>query len=916
MFIFYFISSLQLTAQVVDIPDINFLEALIEEGVDTNGDGMIQESEALEVDSLYVRLGSIFSLVGIEYFKNLVELNCSGNQLEVLDISNNLKLEDLNCSDNKLDVLDLSKNLLIERLSCSTNNLEILDLNYNEGLSYLSCHSNQLHTLLLNENSNLETLNCGNNNLPMLNVSNFTNLKVLQCSQNNLETLEIDQNTLLSELLCRDNKLKSLDISLNQNLQILVCDKNQLESLDVDTNFLLQVLKCYDNEINSLDLSSNTILEELLCYENNLNALDVSNNLELWYLNCGNNPINELDLSQNSKLEDFSCGSTNIDLLDVSKSLSLRLLNCNSTNLRALDLSKNINLEVLSSSGTKLKCLDLRNNPSLKYLWLDGVPDLHSLALSSLNLLDAEMNTTTSLQFLCCPSSVLNAFSSDDISAAVITEDCPFFECNNLLHISGSISSALSNCEPNERSNSTNIKFKIENSEHSFIVENNYSDKYLFYLPSDTFRIEPLFPNTSVFHMDPPYYDIALLEDMDSLDFCYSSTLTPVSDVSVVVLTDTPPRPGFSHDYIVRFDNFGNEISSGIIGFEYDSEFMTFVSASDGWVYEDSQLTFEYSDLLPLEARTSSLIFSLNRPTDDPPLIDGDFLYCSASINPSENDSDRTNNFNYLEETVVNSYDPNDKTCLQGDYLDINSLPTSLVYRIRFENTGSASAINVSVIDKINTEVFDIRTVKLLSTSHEAQMTVEEDLIIFDFININLPYEDELNDGYLIFSIDLLPNLTLGTELENKAEIYFDFNYPIQTNTCISTIVEDIDMDGYYNIYDCDDMDPEINPGVQDIPNNGIDENCDGMDTIYNANNLNEISVYIENNPVRNVLIVSASSKITNLSIYDIRGILLSKMTSNLFAKNSIDVHSLSPGIYFIKVEFLAGYKIVRFVKE
>jgi hypothetical protein len=102
----------------INIKDDNFLNALIELGVDKNSDGIISTVEAAEINYLDVSSDSISDLKGIEAFVNLDTLYCYINQLTSLDVSNNTALKSLWCGSNQLTSLDVSNNTALEYLYC------------------------------------------------------------------------------------------------------------------------------------------------------------------------------------------------------------------------------------------------------------------------------------------------------------------------------------------------------------------------------------------------------------------------------------------------------------------------------------------------------------------------------------------------------------------------------------------------------------------------------------------------------------------------------------------------------------------------------------------------------------------------------------------------------------------------------
>jgi hypothetical protein len=142
------------------------------------------------------------------------------------------------------------------------------------------------------------------------------------------------------------------------------------------------------------------------------------------------------------------------------------------------------------------------------------------------------------------------------------------------------------------------------------------------------------------------------------------------------------------------------------------------------------------------------------------------------------------------------SYDPNQKTAQLVGYGAQHFIPknTPLDYKIEFQNTGTDTAFRVVILDSLDLSVLDPNTIEIGTSSHNFTWELLQNRFLrFTFNNILLVdsfTNEPLSHGYVTFKIRQKNNLPLGTRIENRAAIYFDFNAPIITNTCFHTIGE------------------------------------------------------------------------------------------------------------------------------
>ena len=252
-----------------NFPD-EFFRMYVEGVIDTNGDGILSQTEIENVTSINVYCFEIKDMTGLSLFTELIDLNCSCNSLTKLDVSKNTKLQTLECSNNKLSSLDVSNCTKLTRIFCDCNRLTSIDLSRNKALTDLQCFSNQLTKLDLSQNTKLQCLVCMMNKISSLDVSKCVDLSDLHCNENKLTKLDVSNNAELLDLHCEKNKLTRLDLSSNKMLYALNCSNNQLTSLDLSKNTRLEQFWCDYNHLTSLDLSKNTDLIEVYASYNKL----------------------------------------------------------------------------------------------------------------------------------------------------------------------------------------------------------------------------------------------------------------------------------------------------------------------------------------------------------------------------------------------------------------------------------------------------------------------------------------------------------------------------------------------------------------------------------------------------------------------------------------------------------------------
>jgi hypothetical protein len=661
-----------------------------------------------------------------------------------------------------------------------------------------------------------------------------------------------------------------------------------------------QIVNIPDANFKAILLSANTsnvvagynYMQGIQLDANNNGEIEISEAAAIQYLDVSNSNISDLTGVQSFvNLRQVICSNNNLTTIDLSSFQTLYGIFCSHNLLTSIIFPKFIRDEGIDLSYNFLKTIELPFSNFFQFNCSNN-PDLNKLILKNAvieTIGDFYYNASLfsncpNLKYICVrEGDILNIeriIKSNSYTNCNVNSYCSFVPGGTFYTIQGNqkLDSNANGCDALDIV-VPNLKFSITDGVTIGSLISNSTGNYSIPVQAGTHTITPVLENPTYFNVFPTTVNVTFPTQASPFiqDFC----VTPNGshpDLEVTLLPLEPARPGFDTKYKLVYKNKGNTTQSGSVNLTFNDAVLDFIVANPVTTTQTANnLSWNFSNLKPFETREIAFTLNVNSPTEIPAVNSGFVLAYKATITSASTDETPIDNIFDFNQTVVNSFDPNDKTCLEGTTISSSLIGQYVHYMIRFENNGTYQAKNIVVKDMIDLSKFDISTLVPTSASDSYITKISEgNKVEFIFENINLPFDDANNDGYIAFKIKTKPTLVVGDSFANEANIFFDYNFPIVTNKATSTFKtlgkQDFEFLSYFTIYP--------------IPANEI----------LNITRTKEIEV-------------------KSIAVYDILGQLVLALP-NVKEVSKIDVSNLKTGNYFIKIDTDKGTSNRKFIKN
>jgi uncharacterized repeat protein (TIGR01451 family) len=435
-------------------------------------------------------------------------------------------------------------------------------------------------------------------------------------------------------------------------------------------------------------------------------------------------------------------------------------------------------------------------------------------------------------------------------------------ESNESLYTNGSFIYQQNNTGPNVNAYSPSGRYILSDA--------NPTNTYDF-----SYAIQPEFSayysaGTTTFN------DVSIPVGSGTNNLYFPITLTQAyNDVTVSIVPLGPPRPGLTYTNKVIYKNNGVAASSGTLSFNKPTPVAILSVDQLGTATTTTGFTYTFTNLLPNETRIINVVMTV---PSSPTVVINQLLTATASITAPSNDIDLTNNSSTLSQIVVNSYDPNDKMEAHGDKIPFNQFTVNdyLFYTIRFQNLGTANAIDVEIQDILNAKI-DETSIRMVSASHHYTMDRLGNNITWNFNDIQLvpaSVSPELSMGFISFKVKLKPGFAVGDIIPNTASIFFDSNPAIVTNTFNTKFIAALNTQSY----ELETLIMYPNPAYENVTFSMTDTN----------------------------------ENIQTISFTDVLGKTIKTIKNSASNEVSVGVSDLSAGIYFVEVTTISNLKTTK----
>ncbi len=256
----------------------------------------------------------------------------------------------------------------------------------------------------------------------------------------------------------------------------------------------------------------------------------------------------------------------------------------------------------------------------------------------------------------------------------------------------------------------------------------------------------------------------------------------------------------------------------------------------------------------------------------------GDQICVDAQITPTSGDNNLANNQYSFCYSVVNSHDPNLKEVFPANFKP--GYDGYLTYTVHFQNTGSAPAFNIRLLDTLDTKL-DLSTFEVLNYSHKNRVELNGNIMQVFYNNIHLKdstTNEKASHGFIQYRIKPKKAIAESDQIKNTAHIYFDFNEAVVTNTTISKANKSLGLE-----------------------------------------NKKETTLRIYPNPAETMITLeraTSSNAKLNVQMLNVNGHVVYATTLENTTNHTIDISAYTPGMYFINVVSDVTSEILKVVKK